>query len=226
MFESCRAHCASLGLRSSRGRRDTQPPTQAEIAHFIALADQLTPPSLAAYLDVGVHEGDAKRRARRAALGPDRLPGRDDPGRPAVERARARRHAAEARLRCARSLSSSQRASGCCACRASRSSRSRRFRGSHYRPSSRSHHWNYVRCGAGLGKIDLYTATRHYFGWYAWNVLELDARDIALHFGHQDGGELVRKLYGHPDAAIAPNEFVQPFEARHPPPVPLAAAAG
>ena len=36
--------------------------------------------------------------------------------------------------------------------------------------------------------VDLYTATRHYFGWYAWNVLDLDARDIALHFGHQDGG--------------------------------------
>jgi len=38
---------------------------------------------------------------------------------------------------------------------------------------------------------------------YAWNVLELDARDIALHFGHQDGGELVRKLYGHADARLA-----------------------
>ena len=46
-------------------------------------------------------------------------------------------------------------------------------------------------------------ASRHYFGWYASNVLDLDARDIALHFGHQDGGELVRKLYGHPDAALA-----------------------
>jgi len=47
------------------------------------------------------------------------------------------------------------------------------LRGSHYRPSSRSHHWNRVRCAAGLGNVDLYTATRHYFGWYAWNVLEL-----------------------------------------------------
>jgi hypothetical protein len=35
-------------------------------------------------------------------------------------------------------------------------------------------------------------------------VLELDARIIALHFGHRDGGELVRKLYGHPDARHAP----------------------
>jgi hypothetical protein len=39
---------AKLGLRSSRGRRDTQPPTQTEIVHFIALADELTPPSFAA----------------------------------------------------------------------------------------------------------------------------------------------------------------------------------
>ena len=41
-----------------------------------------------------------------------------------------------------------------------------------------------MRSAAGLGNVDRYTATRHYFGWYAWNVLELDARDIALHFGH------------------------------------------
>ena len=47
------------------------------------------------------------------------------------------------------------------------------LRGTHYPPSSRSHHWNRVRCTAGLGNVDLYLATRHYFGWYAWNVLEL-----------------------------------------------------
>ena len=48
---------AKLGLRQSRGRRDTQPPTQTDISRFVALADELTPPSFAAYLDVGVHEG-------------------------------------------------------------------------------------------------------------------------------------------------------------------------
>ena len=62
------------------------------------------------------------------------------------------------------------------------------LRGTHYTPSARSPHWNRVRCTAGLGNVDLYMASRHYFGWYAWNVLDLDARDIALHFGHQDGG--------------------------------------
>ncbi len=72
--------------------------------------------------------------------------------------------------------------------------------------------------------VDLYTATRHYFGWYAWNVLELDARDIALHFGHQDGGELVRKLYGHPDARLARERVREAFRQAPPMPVPLVAA--
>ena len=72
------------------------------------------------------------------------------------------------------------------------------LRGTHYSPSARSPHWNRVRCSAGLGNVDLYLATRHYFGWYAFNVLELPAHVIALHFGHRDGGELVRKPTGIP----------------------------
>jgi hypothetical protein len=99
------------------------------------------------------------------------------------------------------------------------------LRGSHYRPSSRSHHWNRVRCGAGLGDVDLYTATRHYFGWYALNVLELPAHVIALHFGDQDGGELVRKLYGHPDAKIGRERVREAFKQAPAAPIPLAASA-
>jgi hypothetical protein len=83
-----------------------------------------------------------------------------------------------------------------------------------------------VRCTAGLGNVDLYTATRHFFGWYAWNVRELDARDIALHFGHQDGGELVRKLYGHADAKLARARVREAFQRAPELPVPLVAAAG
>ena len=78
---------------------------------------------------------------------------------------------------------------------------------------------------ADLGSVDLYTPTRHYFGWYAWNVLELDARDIALHFGHQDGGELVRKLYGHPDARLARERVREAFRQAPPAPVALVAAS-
>jgi hypothetical protein len=56
-------------------------------------------------------------------------------------------------------------------------------------------------------------------------VLELDARDIALHFGRQDGGELVRKLYGHPDARLARERVRQALRQAPPRPVPLAVAA-
>jgi hypothetical protein len=51
-------------------------------------------------------------------------------------------------------------------------------------------------------------------------VLELDARDVALHFGHQDGGELVRKLYGHPDAALARERVREAFRQAPSAPVP------
>jgi hypothetical protein len=48
---------AKHGLCSSRGRRDTQPPAQVDIARFVRLGDELTPPSFAACLDVAVREG-------------------------------------------------------------------------------------------------------------------------------------------------------------------------
>ncbi len=88
----------------------------------------------------------------------------------------------------------------------------RTLRGTHDTPSSRSHHWNRVRCAAGFGNVDLYTTTRHHFAWYAWNVLGLDPADIAQHFGHQDGGALVRQLYGHFDQARARNRIRAAFD--------------
>ena len=77
------------------------------------------------------------------------------------------------------------------------------LRGNHYTPSTRNHHWNRVRASCGIGNTSLYLATRHFYGWYALNVLELPPHVIALHLGHTDGGRLVRELYGHPDAALA-----------------------
>lgn len=82
-----------------------------------------------------------------------------------------------------------------------------------------------MRCAAGFGNVDLYTATRHYFGWYAFNALELPDHVIALQFGHRDGGELVRKLYRHPDATIARECVREAFRQAPPAPVPLVAAA-
>lgn len=93
--------------------------------------------------------------------------------------------------------------------------------GTHYTPSSRSHHWYRVRCAAGLGNVDLYTATRHHFAWYAWNVLRLDPEDIAQHFGHQDRGDLVRRTYGHFDQAQARERVRAAFAQASAAPVPL-----
>ena len=73
------------------------------------------------------------------------------------------------------------------------------LRGTHYTPSSRNHHWNRVRAAAGLGDLTLYLATRHYFGYYALNVLDLEPSVIAVQLGHRDGGRLVEELYGHRD---------------------------
>jgi integrase len=215
---------AKLGLRTRRGRRDTQPPTQADIARFIALADELTPPSFAAYLHTAVYEGmrpgelDALRWSKidwqagtilvdeqwNVKTREFTLPKHN------VVRTIALTDPARERLLALPRESDFVFTT---------------LRGSHYRPSSRAHHWNRVRCGAGLGNVELYTATRHYFGWYAWNVLELDARDIALHFGHQDGGELVRKLYGHADARLARERVRKAFRQAPPAPVPLVATA-
>jgi integrase len=213
---------AKLGLRSRGGRRDTQPPTQAVIARFITLADELTPPSFAPYLHTAVYEG--ARPGELDALAWDQLDFQAGtihidrqwnsiehaftPPKHGVIRTIAMTDPVRERL-----LSLPRESEFVFTT----------LRGSHYRPSSRSHHWNRVRCSAGLGSVDLCTATRHYFGWYAWNVLELDARDIALHFGHRDGGELVRKLYGHADAKLARERVRAAFSQAPPTPIPLRA---
>jgi integrase len=74
---------------------------------------------------------------------------------------------------------------------------------------------------AGLGDMELYVATRHYFGWYAFNVLGLPDKDIALHLGHRDGGKLVRTTYGHPDEAMAREKLREAFRTAPAAPIPL-----
>jgi integrase len=211
-----------LGLRSGRGRAKRRPPTQAEASKLIALGDELTPPSFAAYLDVAVYEGmrpgelDALRwtkidfQAGTILIDEQWNANSHEFTIPKHGIVRTITLTAPAKKR----LLSLPRESEFVFTT---------VRGSHYRPSSRAHHWNRVRAAAGLGNMELYMCTRHYFGWYAWNVLELDARDIALHFGHQDGGELVRKLYGHADEALARERIRAAFEDAPPAPVPLRA---
>lgn len=71
-------------------------------------------------------------------------------------------------------------------------------RGGHYTPAARRAPWARVREQTGWDK-SLYVATRHFAGWYMVNVLNLDSEDVAFALGHEDGGEQVRRTYGHRD---------------------------
>ena len=164
---------AKLGCAQSRGRRDTQPPGQAEIARFVAARRRADAAVVRRLPDIGRPRGDASRRARRARAGSRSTsrPGRSSSTSSGTRRTRAFTPPKHGFVRTI-ALTDPARE------RLLALPRESEFvfttlRGSHYRPSSRSHHWNRVRCAAGLGNVDLYTATRHYFGWYAWNVLEL-----------------------------------------------------
>jgi integrase len=203
---------AGLRLPQSRGRKDTQPPAQEQLARMVQLADELTPPSFAAYLHTLAHSG-----ARPGEWDALKLTDLDfQAGTIRVERqwnAKLRKltlpkhgHARTIALTdpVRERLLALPRESEWVFTT---------LRGTHYTPSSRSPHWNRVRCSAGLGQMDLYTASRHYFAWYALNVLEVDEKWIALQLGHRDGGELVRTTYGHPDAVIARRKIREAFAA-------------
>jgi integrase len=87
------------------------------------------------------------------------------------------------------------------------------LRGEHWRPSSRAYHWKAVRAAAGWTG-SLYLATRHFAGWYMVNELEMASGDVAIALGHQDGGNLVRRLYGHRDNGRALDRIVGAYAAR------------
>jgi hypothetical protein len=76
------------------------------------------------------------------------------------------------------------------------------LRGERWTPSSRAYHWKAVRAAAGWTG-SLYLATRHFTGWYMVNELEMPSEDVAIALGHQDGDNLVRRLYGHRDRSRA-----------------------
>lgn len=215
---------AGLGLARAKGNVGKRPPTEEEFWRLIRLARELTPPSFAAYLEFACMEGfrpgeldalawaavdmDAGevhvREQWNAKVGKFTLPkygpytgALTDPGR-AVLLAMPR---GESRFVF------------------------ETLRGHHYTPSSRTHHWNRVRAAAGLGDVSLYLATRHYFGWYALNVLRLDAPVIAHQLGHKDGGVLVERLYGHREEERSLAAVREAFRQKAPRP-PLRAVGG
>lgn len=195
---------AGLKIAKTKGNAAKLPPSQEEMESLIVHARDLTPPSFAAYLEFACLS--AARPGELDALRWSRIRWEDDevdlleqwnaktrsftepkygPYTVALT-ARAR----EALLRMKRdSIDSSYVFTT--------------LRGTHYTATSRTHHWNRVRAAAGLGHTSLYLATRHYFGWYATNVLELPADVVAQQLGHKDGGQLVAQLYGHLEGKVA-----------------------
>jgi integrase len=188
---------ARLGISRGPGRRHEQPPSEEQVWKIIRCARELATPSFAAWLQVAAFTGlrpgelDALRRenvdldrsrilvveqfsaATRTFTLPKNGQTREapltDPAREAF-------------------VSLPAESEFCFA----------PIRGEHWTASARAYHWKAVRAAAGW-EGSLYLATRHFAGWYMVNVLDLPSEDVAIALGHTDGGELVRRLYGHRD---------------------------
>jgi integrase len=205
---------AGLGLHKTKGNKDRRPPSQKQMETMILIAREITPPSFAAYLEFGCLS--AARPGELDALRWPWVRFEDDEVDIREQwSAKVRKFTAPkygpytiALVARARELLLNM----------PRAQDDSQFvfltnRGHHYTPSSRTHHWNRVRCSAGLPEMTLYLATRHYFGWYALNVLELEPHVIAEQLGHRDGGRLVVELYGHPDKARARRRIREAFDS-------------
>lgn len=194
---------AGLGLSKGPGNKHKQPPDQLTMQNMVRIAWDITPPSFAGYLEFGCLT--AIRPGELDALTPD-----------AIDLAAGDIHVTRQWNVKARQFTPPKYGPYTCALiddartvldRLPRTAGGKRefvfetIHGTHYTPSSRTHHWNRVRAAAGMADLTLYLATRHYFGWYAVNVLELDPAVVAEQLGHKDGGKLVEQLYGHPDKA-------------------------
>lgn len=195
---------ADLGIGQTRGNRDKQPPSQQQMEEMVRYAWQITPPSFAAYLEFACVT--AMRPGELDALAPDAIDYEKgeinvlEQWNAKVRKFTAPKYGPYTIALVGRAREVLQRLP--------RELGSDRYvfttvRGTHYTPSSRNHHWNRVRCGVGLPDMSLYLATRHYFGWYAINILGLPPHVVAEQLGHKDGGKLVIRLYGHPDASRA-----------------------
>ncbi len=192
---------AGLGISRTTGNKDRQPPTVEQMETMLLIARDLTPPSFADYLEMACVT--AMRPGELDAFRPEWVRAADREI-DVLEQWNARVREFTAPKYGRYTIALVARAETVLG-RTPAYSTEFVFtteRGTHYTPSSRVHHWNKVRAGAGLPKeMTLYLATRHYFGWYAVNVLELDTAIVAEQLGHKDGGKLVEALYGHPDKA-------------------------
>lgn len=194
------------GISRGRGRRDQQPPSEQKAWEIIDCARRLSCPSFAAWLQVAAFTGlrpgelDALRWtrvdfARERIVDAEQFNAAtrkfDTPKNHLQREAPLTAHARIA-------LEALPREGEFCFVP---------IRGEHWTPSARAYHWKAVRAAAGW-EGSLYLATRHFAGWYMVNVLEMPSEDVAIAFGHQDGGNLVRRLYGHRDKHRALDRIV------------------
>ena len=82
-------------------------------------------------------------------------------------------------------------------------------RGTGWKKTTHFHRWNLIRLAAGLRGMDYYEL-RHFC---ATHLLELGLRpsDVAIQLGHNDGGILVMKTYGHPEEEAARQRIARAF---------------
>lgn len=203
---------AKLGISRGRGRRDQQPPSEQKVWEILGHADRLSGPSFAAWLQVAAFTG--LRPGELDALRWERIDFQasridvvqqfnaatrkfDTPKNHQRRLAPLTAHARDA-------LQALPREGDFCFVS---------LRGEHWTPSSRAYHWKAVRAAAGWPH-SLYLATRHFAGWYMVNELAMASEDVAIALGHQDGGNLVRRLYGHRDKHRALDRIVNAYEAR------------
>jgi integrase len=211
---------ADLGVSRGTGRRFEQPPSEEMVWSLIGHAQQLVSPDFAAWLQVAAFTG--MRPCELDALQPGSIDWARDrikvveqfnsksksftmPKNGLLRDAPLTAPAREA----LRSLPLDSRPEYVVA------NVPHRFcflnlRDGHWTASSRTYHWNAVRAAAGWTQ-SLYLATRHFAGWYMVNVLEMSSEDVAIALGHEDGGELVRRLYGHRDKDKALDRVVQAY---------------
>jgi integrase len=183
---------ANLGLPTTRGNRDTPPPTQEQVATMLEQAWRLTPPSFAAWLQVATATG--MRPGELDALRWDRVSLDHDEILVAEQWNSGSREFTTPKNGKQRDVAITPPARDALLAIPRESAFVfTTLRGTHYTPSSRNHHWNRVRPEG----FTLYQSSRHYAGWYMRNVLGLEAAVIAHQLGHEDGGHLVEVLYGH-----------------------------